>query len=150
MSTAIKKRKVLKYKKLHLLLADCLTDLRWAERSKKYEVDMDYYVRKHPSSLCRVCLAGACIVRRSDEHPERGFASPDWFNLNPDHFHPETSKVMRAADSLRRGDVMSAASVLGLPPIEGFNCDIPSYHTRSEAWWKAMRKMLRDLRAANI
>ena len=45
-------------------LRQALSDLKWVEKSKRFDVDMDWWVTSY-SSVCEVCLAGSVLIRRT-------------------------------------------------------------------------------------
>ena len=140
MRTDTKTKAVKLPRKLAPLLRLALDDLRKVERSKRYEVNMgDWH---SPNSYCSVCLAGSVIAKTLDSDPKR--------EIGPWNFGIKTQCALVALDHLRKGLVSSALGSLGKKCTEDFDRSVIYYHDNRLQWWKDMRKLLRDLEAANL
>lgn len=123
-----------------------LDDLRKVEQSKLYRVNMGDWHRPI-GDKCVVCLAGA-VMAETLGTPIDSYEEPwDRDDGNVDQ--------LLALDSLRIGDVCTAARELELPldtPAAAgeFDRDIANYHDDKEAFHKQMRQLADDLREAGF
>jgi hypothetical protein len=138
MATATKKTRKLKslkhIKKLSSLLALALRDVRKQERAKNSVVEMGVWLRQN--GKCLACAAGS-VMR---------------FSLSGKHYHPSqydapTKNRLYAINELREGWCTFAAQYLGTTSRLPYR-QAPEYDGPRGEWWKAMRKLLADLKAA--
>lgn len=124
------------------LLAIGLRDLEKQERAPRSAVAMGvWFVR---GSVCKACLAGSvmrfscrtrvkCGREFSEQHPQQR-----WVN---------------ALDDLRMGDVSCALMSLGRKRTQqAYSLDriITYYEHNREAFWREMRQLQKDLKAADL
>lgn len=137
------KRKTMRHKKLHTLLAMALTDLRKAEKSKVCVVDMHTW---HTAKLgqCRVCLAGAVMH----------FGLGARRTMDKFDYDKGTENRLAALDWLRVGCVARAAwciySEAFAKTVLHMDRKIVPYKEDRQAWWRDMEKLLADLQEANL
>lgn len=140
-----KERRFRKATKLWEILSLALIDLRACERDKeKFEIDMhEWFV---PGKKCIVCLAGSVIAQRfacrsKDEFEELCDADAD------------IDAKIDAINFLRRGNVEYALLRVGRSGRPYLNRPMPEYGDPQwwdPQWWPAMRKLLRDLKEADL
>lgn len=107
------------------LIYIALADLAKAEKSKKYDIDMDFDWHGLLGDICIVCLAGSVMA----------------FSLGADQTKDLTPLDMKAnywqlmaLNSLRNGNVIEACHQLGLPQRVDLNTDITPYRTSPTAF----------------
>lgn len=122
-------------KKLSQLLAIGLRDLRKQERAKDSEVDMGIWLRRN--GTCVACIAGS-VMRFSLGIRKHGETDP--YDL-PDY------KLMSALNCLRGGDVEEAAKRLKVKTKLEYR-PICGYDGPNGEWWREMKSLLKDLKAA--
>lgn len=132
--------------KLSALICIALKDLRKAERSKDYKVDMSMW--HAPNGVCRVCLAGA-VMAFSLRMPK----NVDFLNtLAPSSLfdNVETNNKLFALNHLRVGQVSSALFCLRREEIYQFDRKIPEYRPgrKNSGFYKALEKLAKDLKEA--
>lgn len=140
--------------KLHELLELGLTDLKKQEETPGCIVDMGTWLQTTVdySIPCHACLAGSVLrhtLGQTDYNLwEQSLAEDD-----------RDEAWLEALDALRRGQVLTAAVVLGLTKYgPNMGCEAYSklafrssnYATHPEQWWAEMRKLQADLKAANL
>lgn len=143
MAAAKKKLKPLRVKKLSSLLAIGLRDLRKQERAKNSVVDMNEWYKCN--GTCTTCLAGS--VMRFSMGVGRTEANGIWQFELPD----DACGQLSALNDLRSGGVYSAWKAWRgewREDLRSLVRDVPRYDGPNGDWWKAMRKLLADLRKA--
>lgn len=90
--------------KLSELIIVALQDLRKAEKSKHYVIDMGTW--HQPNGHCSVCFGGAVMAGT--------FKMPRTLSIAPYHFRVKISNKLSALDSLRTGRIVAAASLIHL------------------------------------
>lgn len=88
------------------LLRLAVTDARKLQKTKGYKLDMRVFVAK-PAKVCRVCMAGAVMVRELGMRPPPRFADPE------DSADRATEQALYAIDNMRLGEFAEAARELG-------------------------------------
>jgi len=86
-----------------VLLREAMDDLRLMEKAPGYKIDMDYWNQPLGDGKCRVCLAGATMVRRVNPTA----CSPMLLGLRD-------AQKMRALNNFRVGWIGNALSYLGI------------------------------------
>ena len=128
--------------KLSDLLQVALEDLRKAEASDQYAVNMrDWHLPFR--RVCSVCLAGSVMAFSLDADITK--------NLAPVDFDDHTSRRLSALDSLRRGAVDDAACQLWIESdYSHLDRDVPRYSNNPKQWHKDMEKLVKDLKEAGL
>ncbi len=141
-------------KKLSTALRQALDDMRRAERMKsKFVLDMDVLCQVEDDGKCTLCLAGSKLklgLGGADEYSVYTIRESD----------THTYAMVWAMDDLRLGRVGAALSRItnntGHPAwgaSHSLDRTMPSYGetkgSRRE-WWRAMRKLQRDLLRAGL
>ena len=123
------------------LLELALNDLRKAERSKKYEVDMGQW--HVPNSVCKVCLAGAVMAFSLDANQSE--------EVDPGDFDDGWDEALSELDSMRCGHFWGVGQMLydRLSQVYG-DADRPGYGNDRLKWFRTMRKCVRILKEANV
>lgn len=141
-----KRRKKLKslgrIKKLSTLLALALRDFAKFELAKNCQVNMRGWLY-NSGGKCVGCLAGS-VMRLSLQTPRDVVCS---VILLPGDYDDATMDRLAAINALRGGYVASAALEMGIKTKVPYR-DVPDYHACRNAWWEAMRNLLKDLRTA--
>jgi len=119
------------------LLRIGLRDLRKHERTRGCVVDMRRWLESNGE--CRACLAGA-VMRHSLNMRSLDTISPDWADALND---------LRSGDVSFANDWMPKSSENHAKALR-LDRDMPKYEEDREAWWKEMRKLLADLKSADI
>lgn len=137
--------------KLSQILRLALHDLKLVERNRRYEVDMGTWVSRSRDGKCNVCLAGAVMVSRF----RIGVKCFD-YNCTPANLGEDsTAQKLRALNALRTGSIRQALYEIGTPTWTLLQ-DVPpgrrvcQYEENKVDWWKSMRQLLKDLRAAGL
>ncbi len=128
-----------------ILIKLALDDLNKVERFKGYRVDMNsWHLYSEKSEICAVCLAGAVMVQT--------LKAPQNESIYPSTFPLDTNGKLAALDFFRLGSVGHGFNRLGLFSKEGdkFNREIPNYRSDRPGFKRAMRKLVRDLKAAGL
>lgn len=149
--------------KLHIALTQALDDLEWIEKNPKFEVDMDYWVSKDESygEVCRVCLAGSSMIRRTDVDiaPEALDYTAD-FGDDDCPFGIDESLVFRALDEVRHYNLKNALGYL-YPQIKADmyldlifdECSVPdtvTYESNAEVFKRNMREIAEILKKHDV
>ncbi len=138
-------------KKLWQLASVAMKDLAAVERSKAYRVDMatwhDPYTTDKGKAVCEVCLGGAVLAKTLKMSPNT-FYVPSYFGW---HLR------LRAINNLRVGQVDEALMNVGgarsnkaREAAAYLSRDMPDYHSNKKRFKTAMRKLIRDLKAADL
>lgn len=124
------------------LITLALDDLNKVERMVGYEVNMGTWHQKFHDDTCNVCFAGA-VISRSLREARDVYVEPCMYN-------DDTKYKLYALDNFRQGDCADAFDSLGLSYGAGepFDRDIPEYCDGRRSFKLAMRKLVRDLKAA--
>ena len=144
---------------LHGLLTVALDDLKKVERSKRYDVDMGVW--HCPDDLtggCSVCAAGAVMAKTLGLG--RGVATTPGLLLDDGLTDEDTCNKLRAINKLRGGEPSLAWDYLkgrepwdlgaGDNPYVNLDRCVPLYEVDRRGWWRAMRKLQRDLEEAGL
>lgn len=131
--------------KLSALILLALDDLKKAERSKKYKIDMGGW--HHPNSHCSVCFAGAVIAFSLGADPKK--------RIDPYDFDTDTRHKLLALNSARCGFFNQGAMYVGgnnntQDKAYQFNTSIPDYHEDRKGFRSAMRKAALALKKAKL
>lgn len=133
--------------KLHVLAKLALDDLEWCEaRPDRFTINMYTWV-ENEGPMCEVCLAGACLARR-DPALARRINSHNLTELPSD-----VTRRLHAINLLRCGYIDEAHFALhprrrrvsGMCPTL-----IPPYRNNRLGFMTAFRKLIDDLRAADL
>lgn len=165
-SLAQRRKMFEKATKLHEILKVALQELRAVEKDKRFVVDMNHWVQgdgienddfeleiRPPSEKtpCSACLAGSVMVGL---YP-KVCAQLGW-DATPDDFSEidEVEAKLDALNALRGGCVDEAHSRLypkwdSFPEL-GLDRKVIDYHDNRVQWWKDMRKLLSDLKKADL
>lgn len=111
-----------------------LLDMAWCER-RGLRVDMSDWVRPE-GETCAVCLAGSVLYRRD------GWRDMSCAGLVPRYAY--------ALDHCRVGDVGGALDWLDRPIRCDLNREMPVYEDDPNAWRRAFRKLIRDLKEVGL
>lgn len=129
-------------------LATALDDLIEFEKLPDCKVDM---LRFHAldCGVCFACLGGASAIMRLDPS-----ARPDRQKelVRAEVLPQELMKFEKSLDAFRIGFVSFAFSCMGLDRLVGFEFirDITDYHKDREGFFRDMRKLVDDLKAAGF
>lgn len=131
--------------KLSALILLALDDLKRAERSKKYEVNMHLW--HSPNSHCNVCFAGGVMAF------SLGANSNDL--LDPLDFDHDTSRKLNALNLARIGNFGFAQSWMMKSDkikdkTEQFDCCIPVYELNRRGFHSTLRKSAHKLKKAGL
>lgn len=146
MAVKTRKRKSLKgIKKLSTLLALGLRDLKKQERGKTNEVRMSRWwePRGDGRTTCTACLAGS-VMKYGLVRPRKTLGL---IEVDPWCYDDDTKKRLLALNGLRMGWVDEASARMDLRTSLKDRCII-DYHTHRERWWKSIKQLLADLKAA--
>lgn len=138
------------------LIRVALKDLKKAERTPRYSIQMDaaFHEPQSNGKVCTICFAGAVMAGTFKASPLQHLKPSDWWN--------GIENKMEALDRLRDGEVIDAAlklnfSVPKMAKVTAFHqnndCYIPSYSRskkKREAFHAAMRKLANGLAKAGL
>ena len=128
------------------LLELALNDLRKAERSKKYVVDMNHWYK--PNSVCRVCLAGSVMAFSLSVVPDKD--APDR-EIVPSDLGEAWDMALLGLDSMRFGSFHCVPGVAGeLAELAYCKAGNPTYEKDRPKWLRTIRKCVRILKEANV
>lgn len=145
--------------KLWVILQIALIDLKRAERSRKYVVDMDYWADALGSTRRRVCLAGAVMTGIYLKETKSLCYNQGISGAAPDMFDgiDGLSAKFQALNLLRVGLVVGAYIDMwrcdrSCVPAEVTHLDrvVSGYRGSEGLWWKDIKALLRDLKKANL
>ena len=133
-------------KKPSKLIAIALADLRKAERSTKYKINMDNWHK--PNGKCAVCFAGSVMAFSLKANPKISYQ--DW--------NFKSYRQFTALDCLRVGRVGWAfADLHNLPPSHTnmgmkhpLDREIVTYSRNPTKFKRQMRKLQKDLEKAKL
>ncbi len=130
--------------KLHVALKQAFDDLKWCENQpEKFSVNMSRWVGPRDGGGCEVCLAGAVMARRlnATKFNKRALSGK----------HVPTQQMLFALDALRRGKVTAACYwISNGSDGNALNRYVTDYHEDKSKWWSEMRKLLTDLKEADL
>lgn len=146
--------------KMSQILAIGLHDLRTAERSKKYTVNMYNWCKPQSDGTCIVCLAGSVMAGRypkmvKDVVDAKRAEDAKRFELSPYDkvwIGIDEAKIkFRILNCLRNGNVLNAFDLLGTYLSTDMDREVHEYDAENpKPWWTDMRQLLKDLRAAGL
>lgn len=139
-------RKWNKATKLWQLLAIAVADAKRLTRTGKASIDMFGWLWFHKRTRkCYACLAGSVMYCTLGSRQRSG-------KDDPSDFDPPTCAKLYAIDHLRTGLVTAALYELGLDNDPGvpLNRQVTDHADDPVAFWKDMRKLLADLRKADL
>lgn len=90
--------------KLSDLLDLAVDDAEAAERMPGVVLDMDNWSRRTSNGECKVCMAGAVMLRRLGADPRLSAAA----FYNPENFDDSTAVALYKIDKLRRGYALTS------------------------------------------
>lgn len=124
------------------LIRLALADLREAEKSPHYVVDMASWHQPTVGARCLVCLAGAVMAFSLGTNFD--------YDVSPRHFPPDTGFKLNAINDLRTGYASAAFSALGLEVEDSnrFDREIVPYRADREAFHREMEALASDLAKA--
>jgi hypothetical protein len=155
--TKTRKRKSLRHRKLHSLLAVALADLKKQEAAAKRGkavINMNWwYVPAKAGGCCVTCLAGS-VMANSLFRPKTRLSE---YEITPDDYDDATGNRLCALNCLRSGNVGEALGHMGKSdsPYHQLDRPVASYGGDFELgdsvqWWADMEKLLADLQEANL
>ena len=129
--------------KLSDLLQVALEDLRKAEASGQYRIDMLAW-HSPLGEMCHVCLAGAVMAFSLGADITEA--------LVPEDYNAHTGGQFLALNSLRRGDVDSAVRHLSIVDHDcsHLDRDVSAYSDDPKQWHADMEKLVKDLKEAGL
>lgn len=153
--------------KLHQILKIALHDLRAAEKSKKYVIDMYEWYAPAEGGKCQVCLAGSVMAGRYKSVCDKKLKEyPHGISPEVLRDYDEATAKLDALNALRCGDVGDAAHLLhGETEYCGYRYDISKcpyakyhkldrqvmpYDDNRESWWEDMKELLADLKEDDL
>lgn len=139
--------------KLSRLLELALKDLAKCERSKKYEVDMGWWIHscslvEHQKPICYVCLGGAALSQRFGVNMWAGEPKEPDFHDILDGYSIKASDRAYALNACRTGDIRSAFEYLKMRKPKGvpeFIYDVPAYDSDKKKFKRKMRDLIKIL-----
>lgn len=138
MPTKTKRKTLAHVKKLSTLLAIGLRDLRKQERAKNSVVDMGTWLQWN--GKCSACFAGS-VMRFSLDCKRHGESTPY-------EYPNETYRPLSALNCLRLGMVFDASHRMCIN-TKVRDRGVGKYDGPNGEWWKSMRQLLKELKAAN-
>lgn len=138
--------------KMSALIMLALGDLMKVERSKRYTVNMGIWHEPHgeepseqtPTGPCSVCFAGSVMAKTLD--------APITNTRFPENFSNHNNAALYALNSLRQGQVDSAAAHLGKSwrRYSRFCRHITRYDQSPKLFRSDMRRLAHDLAKAGL
>lgn len=130
-------------------IRQALGDLRKAERSRKYTVNMnEWHTPRHGS--CHVCLAGAVIANRFDADHMKDLVPA---SFDPGLRHEAETNRLRAMDAFRVGSIGVGLSLFGISSTKKNKCverDIPEYSDDRKGFYRGLRRLANYLAKAGL
>lgn len=135
-------------RKLWKLATIALKDLKAIERDPRYKVEMEVWHDPSIEPQCSVCMAGS-VLARTLKYP----IGQSW---DGSHRH-KAKEQLRAIDRLRVGDVQGALqrvrpriSLRDLDKVMPLNRSLPDYHSGKARFKERFRRLISDLKRANL